>query len=141
MVVEAEAKKSAIMDQLSTLKAEEAAENLQRQELIKEQEAVFADVADLKTAAKDTQLDNFWADSSTGTKIMAALAIGIGAAAGVQRGDGQNQGLQMVNQIINQQIKGKQQSFKNQLALKSAVMDKVQGQLRVLDSKTSSRSF
>jgi hypothetical protein len=139
IVAAAEVKKNEIMKYLSDLKGAEDAESLQRQKLIEEQEAVFADVADLKQAAKDTEVDDFWSDSSTGTKIMAALAIGLGAAAGVQRGDNQNQALQLINGIVNQQMKAKQQSFKNQLAVKSAVMGKVQAQLRVLDSKTASR--
>lgn len=139
IAVQTEEKKATIMDQLSSLQAAEEAEALQRQKLIDEQQSVFADMEDLKEQAKNTQVDDFWSDASTGTKIMAALAIGLGAAAGVQRGDGQNQGLQMMMNIINQQAKAKQQSFKNQLALKSAVLDKVQSQLRVLDSKTNSR--
>jgi hypothetical protein len=139
IAVDAEIKKASIMDQLSSLKAQEEAEVDQHQKLMEEQQALFADMEDLKKQAKDTQVDDFWSSSSTGTKIMAALAIGLGAAAAVQRGDGQNQGLQMVMNIVNQQAKAKQQSFKNQLALKSAVLDKVQSQLRVLDSKTQSQ--
>jgi hypothetical protein len=139
IAIQTEVKKASIMEQLSDLKAAEESESLQRQKLIDEQEAIFSDVEDLKQTAKDTEVDDFWSSSSTGTKIMAALAIGLGAAAGVQRGDNQNQALQLINGIVNQQMKAKQQSFKNQLAVKSAVMDKVQAQLRVLDSKTASR--
>ena len=134
-----ELKKNSIMDQLSSAEAEMKAIDAQRQKLIDEDNKIFSDIEDLKKQAKDTQVDDFWNTSSTGTKLMAALAIGLGAYQGTLSGTGGNNGLEMVNKIIDRELEQKQQGFKNQLALKSAVMDKVKSQLSILDSQTLSK--
>ena len=134
-----ELKKNSIMDQLSSAEAEMKAIDAQRQKLEDENNKIFSDIEDLKKQAKDTQVDDFWNTSSTGTKLMAALAIGLGAYQGTLSGTGGNNGLEMVNKIIDRELEQKQQGFKNQLALKSAVMDKVKSQLSILDSQTLSK--
>jgi hypothetical protein len=134
-----ELKKNSIMDQLSSAEAEMKAVDAQRQKLEDENNKIFSDIEDLKKQAKDTQVDDFWNTSSTGTKLMAALAIGLGAYQGTLSGTGGNNGLDMVNKIIDRELEQKQQGFKNQLALKSAVMDKVKSQLSILDSQTLSK--
>lgn len=128
--------KNQYLDQLAQIQGDMEATEAKRAELLEEQNRIFEDAEELKRQAKESEVDPIWND--TGSSIMAAIAIGLGAYRAELTG-GANQGLKLVNDIIDRKVRQRQQSFKNQLALKSALMDKTNRQLQNLNSQTSSQ--
>jgi hypothetical protein len=49
------------------------------------------------------KIDDYWADKSTGTKVLAAIAVGLGAFAREQRG-GSNTAMQIINDAIQRDL-------------------------------------
>lgn len=131
--------KNTILDKMAAVQGEIGAIESNRNQLFQEQKKVFDDIQELKKQAKETQVDPIWSEGNTGNQILAALAIGLGAYRAELTGSNVNRGLEMVNNIIDRQIQQKQTSFKNQLALKSALLEKTSIQLRTLDSQTASK--
>lgn len=131
--------KNNIIDQMAQVQAEQDAIELQKAKLFENQQQIFNDAEELKKDAAKNYVNEVWNETSTGAKIMAALAVGLGAANASLQGSSTNQGLELVMKIVDDQAKGKQQVFERQLALKSSLISKVKGQLQILDSRSLSK--
>jgi hypothetical protein len=82
--------------------------NLARQDLNDRRKAATSEfMTNYQQTLEDTnamEIDDYWASKSTGTKILAAIAVGLGAAARSRRGGGQNTAMQIIDGAIQRDL-------------------------------------
>jgi hypothetical protein len=96
LVKEERAKQDAIVKAEKQLKLDE--------QLKLDAENQAKDMVDIQTArdeAKNFKFQDYWADKSTGNKLLAAFSVGLGAFGGAISGSNQNYALDIVNKTID----------------------------------------
>jgi hypothetical protein len=92
-----------MQQEMQRQQVQEAQREQERQNEVNGQMAKLNQMSDeLKTAKIDPH--HFWADKGTGSKIMAAVAIGLGAIGGAMTGKGDNPALEIINKAIDRDI-------------------------------------
>lgn len=129
-------KRDVEMDLLSSHQASMQAQQFQRKKLSDQLNSAYEDMQVIQKEAEVNTVNQIWQNKSFSNKMLAALAIAAGSIS--KQYGGSNEALKMIQDSINQEVDAQNQTFRNKLAIKASMIDKVKAQLQVLDSQTSS---